>query len=100
MTFAGLTFKAGTAGATSLQLAAAFNAGSTTVGTAWQTANSVAAANVSDAIGYFTAGVSVAGYTAAVAANVVTYTAAATFTDAADAESITTGSGNDTVIMT
>jgi len=86
MTFAGLTFKAGTAGATSNQLAAAFNAGSTTVNTDWQTANAVATTNVSDAIGYFTAGVSVAGYTSAVAANIVTYTASAnTFTDAADA---------------
>ena len=85
ITFAGLTFKAGTGGATAAQLAAAFHAGSTTAGTDWQTANSVAAAGVSDAIGYFTAGVSAAGYTSAVAAAVVTYTAAATFTDAADA---------------
>ena len=84
MTFMGLTFKAGTATATANQLAAAWHAA--TAGSDWQTANSLAGAAVSDAIGYFTAGVRTPGFTSAAAAPTLTYTATSTdLVDAADA---------------
>jgi flagellin len=82
MTFMGLTFKAGTATATAAQLATAWNAA--TAGSDWQTANGLAGGNVSDAIGYFTAGVRTPGFTSTVAGAVVTYTSTTTGADVAD----------------